>query len=75
MAQEGAASQSLEIFSEHILLNTVLILSVVQVRAVSSLELMLVGLMVILPSLVYGLILLKLPGLKYKMPSASQSGL
>ena len=44
-----------------------------QVRAVSSLELMLVGLMVILPSLVYGLIILKLPGLKYKMPSASQT--
>ena len=45
-----------------------------QVREVSSPELMLVGLMVIIPSIVYGLIILKLPGLKYKIPSQPGPG-
>ena len=43
-----------------------------QVREISSLELILVSLMVVLPSIVYGLILLKLPDAKYKVPFQSQ---
>ena len=74
MAQEGVASQSVEILSEQILKKIVLMIHV-QVRAVSSLELMLVGLMVVLPALVYGLVLLRLPSLKYKLPSQTSSGL
>ena len=41
------------------------------VRQVSTLELMIVSLMVILPSIVYALILLKLPDVKYKIPIQS----
>ena len=41
-------------------------------REISSLELILVSLMVVLPSIVYGLILLKLPDAKYKVPFQSQ---
>ena len=38
------------------------------VREVSTLELLLVSVMVILPSLVYGYILLKLPEAKMRVP-------
>lgn len=43
------------------------------VRQISSLEIMIVSLMVILPSIVYGLILLKLPDTKYKIPLQSRA--
>ena len=41
-------------------------------REVSTFELLIVSFMIILPSLVYGYILLKLPEAKYKVPLSSR---
>ena len=74
MSEKRTAAQPLEVLGEKSNAENIWMWTenIFKVREISSLELILVSLMVVLPSIVYGLILIKLPDAKYKVPFQSQ---